>query len=135
MSVPHINQLPIINWKQALESVGGDRDFLLECLDDLILEARTSEQQIEEAIRALDFKGVKTAAHKIKGSAAYLFCKPLEDVCAQINVVTIEGIKSGNGMDSIEKLFKIYSKLVNDVEKDLLENRTKSVLFFKILNI
>lgn len=120
-----LSQLPTVNWKDALESVGGDRDFLLECLDDLILEARTSEQQIEDAIKAIDFKGVKTAAHKIKGSAAYLFCKPLEEVCAQVNVVSVEGIKSGVGMHNIEILFQLYSRFLNEVEAELNEHKNR----------
>lgn len=69
-----------IDWKLALKTVAYDVEFLKEVLDDLKSEASTAEADIAEGISKSDCLKIKSAAHKVKGSASYLDCHPLKDI-------------------------------------------------------
>lgn len=62
-----------------MELVGGDKEFLKEVLNDLLNESDAAQADIEGAIAAnpTDFECIQKAAHRIKGSAAYLCCEDL----------------------------------------------------------
>ncbi len=70
--------LKVIDWAEALENVGGDRDFLREVLQDLLLEAGSAEVDMSRAMQEGDLIGVSRAAHRIKGGASYLCCDMLK---------------------------------------------------------
>ena len=38
--------LKVINWEEAMNQVGGDRDFLDEVLADLLTESQTAKDEI-----------------------------------------------------------------------------------------
>jgi hypothetical protein len=38
--------LKIINWEEAMNQVGGDKDFLDEVLADLLTESQTAQEEI-----------------------------------------------------------------------------------------
>lgn len=40
--------LRVINWEEAMNQVGGDRDFLDEVLADLLAESQTAQEEIGE---------------------------------------------------------------------------------------
>ncbi len=69
----------VIDWTEALEQVGGDRDFLREVLQDLLSEAGTAEIDMTRAVQAGDLGAVSRAAHRVKGSASYLYCEVLKE--------------------------------------------------------
>lgn len=102
---------PPIDWKEALNQVGNDRDFLNEVLQDLLDEAKTAEDDIATAITAQDFGGVMRAAHRIKGSASYLSCEPLRDISYILQQSGHEGEDNptnGNLFQTIEEQFREF---------------------------
>jgi len=75
-----MSEKKVIDWDEAMNQVGGDKEFLNEVLGDLIQESETAQEEIEAAILVRDYGGVMKAAHRIKGSASYLCCDYLKEV-------------------------------------------------------
>ena len=44
----------IINWEEAMNQVGGDKDFLDEVLADLLTESQTAQEEIGRRVSSLD---------------------------------------------------------------------------------
>lgn len=103
-----------INWDEAMSQVGNDEEFLEEVLQDLLNEAATAETDIAEGIASRNFDGISRAAHRIKGSASYLFCDNLKDVSLKLQDVGHRGhAKEGNAdatLAEIKSLFETYKK-------------------------
>eukprot|EP01041_Mallomonas_annulata_P010014 gene10014-20845_t len=112
---------PAIDWKEALNQVGGDRDFLNEVLQDLLEEATTADNDIGAAVENKDFGGVMRAAHRIKGSASYLSCDPLRDVSFTLQNLGHEGEedpkKEELWPEKIIPNYQLFRKLVKELRE------------------
>ncbi len=62
----------VIDLDSALERLGGDKEFLVELLEDLNDQIRESIPSIEKSIKDSDFTELRAKAHSIKGAAANL---------------------------------------------------------------
>ena len=67
----------IIDWDEALASIGGGEDFLQEVVNDLLKEAVTAEADIKKGIDEENMATIMKAAHRIGGSASYFNCEDL----------------------------------------------------------
>lgn len=113
-----------------MTEVGGDRSFLNEVLQDLLSEAQTSEDEIENGIAEKNFKQIKEAAHRMKGSAAYLKCFALQRVSNQLQDAGMEGMKaverSSSGdkiMGEIEELFEEFKRCLRDLRDEIRQHK------------
>lgn len=112
-----------INWKEAMNQVGDDEEFLNEVLQDLLAEAATAQTDIMEGIKIGNFDAISKAAHRIKGSASYLFCDDLKEVSLLLQDVGHKAhVGEGDSkalMSEIVVLFETYKesyqKLVAEV--------------------
>ncbi len=116
-----------INWDEAMNQVGGDRDFLDEVLQDLLNEAETAEKEISDAIHSEDFLGVMRAAHRIKGSASYLCCDALKQVSLELqdkghagSVAGSDGVKI---LREIKTLFTIFEECLEKLRKEVAHHK------------
>ena len=105
----------VVDWKKALVDVGDDRDFLLECLKDFLGEAQEGEGELDKAIKNKDYPGIKAAAHKVKGAAAYLSCKALESISTDIDHAAYERVS----LENIEKMFEIFKDRIKDLDEEV----------------
>lgn len=71
----------VVDWGKCMEQVCDDVTFLEEVMNDLLTEALTARDEIDAAITAANYVAVTKAAHKVKGSASYLYCGHLR-LCA-----------------------------------------------------
>jgi HPt (histidine-containing phosphotransfer) domain-containing protein len=119
----------VIDWAEARNQVGGDEDFLNEVLQDLLTESRTAQQEIEAGIKAENFEAIKNAAHRIKGSASYLYCEALREVSFQLQEA---GHKGSNGRSESEKdrimshirdLFEEFEVALSELRKEIASNK------------
>jgi HPt (histidine-containing phosphotransfer) domain-containing protein len=115
--------LKVIDWNQALEQVGGDEEFLLEVLRDLLEEALSAQERIADFIDAENFEKVMHEAHKIKGSASYLACDELKDISLQLQDDGRAGMNGTGGNDAqlwkeIKAKFNIYKEALKDLRKE-----------------
>ena len=67
-------------------------EFLTEVLHDLLDEAETAKTDINEGLKAKNFDDVMKAAHRLKGSAAYLGCEAMRDSMMTIQHESKKGI-------------------------------------------
>eukprot|EP01038_Epipyxis_sp_PR26KG_P006952 gene6952-9507_t len=116
--MPH---LKTIDWDEAMNQVGGDRDFLDEVLADLVKESREANEEMEKAVQDGDFNGIMKAAHRIKGSASYLCCEALRDVSLRLQNAGHDGTHSPSSglMKEIRTLLDEYSTSLQQLEKEI----------------
>lgn len=66
MGVPQV-----VDWREALSSVNGDRDLLHDIVDAFVDEAPRQLEMIRQAIDQDDSKLLQRAAHTLKSSTGY----------------------------------------------------------------
>lgn len=121
-----------INWDDAMNQVGGDRDFLEEVLGDLMTEAETADQEISAVIEgpnvtSEDFLTVKKAAHRIKGSASYLCCEDLRSISEDMQVLGDRGATKADDdhaatLREIKVKFALYRSYIIELKQEVKKN-------------
>jgi hypothetical protein len=113
----------IIDWDEALSSIGGGEDFLKEVVNDLLKEAATAEVDIKQGINDENMATIMKAAHRIGGSASYFNCEDLVYRAHAIKnaAVEVKKIKDASpdamlaGTAPIDNLFELHNKFVASV--------------------
>ncbi len=87
-----LKQEPAVDFKTALQTVGGDKDILKEVLK-VFLEEDSPKllQNIAEAIRQHDGKAIKAEAHGMKGAVAALGGKTTAAAAARLEAAGLSG--------------------------------------------
>lgn len=113
----------VLDWPEAMNQVGGDKEFLAEVLQDLTEEAKTAEEDIKKAIDAEDFESIMKAAHRIKGSATYLGCAALRNSSFAIQQLGHDGGTAGSNkealLESIKKEYKHFLAALSDLKAEI----------------
>lgn len=114
----------IIDFKIASEYTGGEKDFLRECLEDLVRDAEKSGDQIAAGMSEKDFKKIKDAAHLIKGCSSYLGCHRLRDASFAVEQVAKTGMASDSAdHDALVKeevgLLEVYKSCIEEVRAEI----------------
>lgn len=106
------NDLKIIDWDEVFLQVGGDKEFLLEILEDFKQEISIAEHDIEIGISINDLPIILKTSHRVKGSAAYLYCEKIHDISLKIqNTATIdEYISKEDESKKIETISGLFEK-------------------------
>lgn len=130
-------ELKTLDWDGALRQVSDDQEFLDEVLQDLIQEAIAGELDMDEHIKGLcgekndearcnHFSEIRKAAHRIKGSAAYLHCNTLIDVSFKLQEIAHTGSATectrANSLKieaRVETMFGTYKKCVLDIQEEI----------------
>jgi len=110
----------IIDWKEAMETVGNDREFLVEVLEELLKESNAAFENIKVAIKNKDYNTVYKEAHRVKGSASYLFCVSLRDYAMDLQDIGAAANKCpSEEMDQdVRALFGKCTKSLNELEDE-----------------
>ena len=74
----------VIDWNEAIEQCGGDKDFLVEMLHELKNEILTNKPKLEIAVDKKDFKEIVEISHLIKGSSGTLMCNDVSTSMADL---------------------------------------------------
>lgn len=114
--------IKIIDWDAAFEQCGGDRDFLLEILGDLLKEAEAATNEIADGIENGNFGDVRKSAHRIKGSASYLHADALQNISLQLQEA---GYAGENGAPNPTKLWETIRVMFNDFKTILSDFRNE----------
>lgn len=62
----------VIDWETAIERLGGDKEFLIELLNELVEQIDQSLPDLKTAIEQKNYSDVRSIAHGLKGAAANL---------------------------------------------------------------
>lgn len=116
-----------VDWDRVMEQVGGDRDFLDEVLQDLMNEAKSSEAEMRTGIAEKDFLKIGKAAHKIKGSASYLYCEDLKDVSLVLQDLGYLGAQDDSDkpqiLENIKQQFEIWKVRFEELRNELADKK------------
>ena len=110
--VAEINSKKLIDEAAALESVGGDKDFLKEIVGDLITEGDSAKESMDAAVAASDFKVLGECAHKVKGAASYI---SLEKLTTAAKILQDLGY-AANDFDSIRVVYPVFVTALEEVK-------------------
>ena len=73
-----------IDWPQALETLDGNRELLVELIDIFREECPKLRGEIEAAFAAGDLPGLRRSAHTLKGALAHLAAGPAREMAQQV---------------------------------------------------
>ena len=62
----------LLDYEKALQRIGGDDEFLIELLSDLVNQVDDSLESLRQAINDNNYENLKTLSHGLKGAAANL---------------------------------------------------------------
>lgn len=65
-------QESLIDMESALERIGGDEEFLVELLNDLLEQLDENIPAIRQAIASSEFETLRSLSHGLKGASANL---------------------------------------------------------------
>ena len=104
----------LVDWKTALETVQGDQELLLHLIDAVAEECPQLMEQLEQAIRDLDFSVIQRAAHTIKGSIRIFGATTIETVTEEL-----ERKAQIESSDSLTTKFEELQHLMNQTLHEL----------------
>ncbi len=83
--------ISIVDWKGALERLGGNEQTLRELAELFVGECPKMVADIEKAIASKDTTSLKRAAHTLKGSADVFAAKPVVVAAYRVEAIGREG--------------------------------------------
>jgi HPt (histidine-containing phosphotransfer) domain-containing protein len=117
----------LVNWEEALNQVGGERDFLREVLGDLETECDSAIEEIKNGIKGKNFEDIRKAAHRIKGSASYLCCNRLREIALKLQEA---GHTGELGAPNPAKLLTFIEEMFGDFQTIFEDTKTEIRQFF-----
>ncbi len=109
----------IVDWRQAFETVGGDRRLLLDLINVFLDEHPRMLLDIQKAVTNHDLKVLKRSAHGLKGALNYLGARHAADLAIQL--------EESNAVSSPGKLQQLVAELqiaIHDLTLELEKFKT-----------
>ncbi len=104
----------VIDWETAIDRLGGDKEFLIELLHELVGQIEQALPDLQKAIEQQDYSEVRSIAHGLKGAAANLGA---DQISANFYELEMMG-KQENLTGALEKLNEVFS-LNEDLKEEL----------------
>lgn len=103
----------IINMDEALERIGGDKEFLYELLNEFAQQVDEKLPALHRAINEGDFDNIKLIAHSLRGAAGNLSINDMHHALSDIEALVLQQdidkmaviLKEINGMQADLRLF------------------------------
>lgn len=73
------------------DSVGGDREFFAELIDELLADAPRQLQALRDAATAGDAETTRRAAHTLKGNGRTFGAAELASLCQEVEAAAANG--------------------------------------------
>ena len=73
------------------ESVGGDREFLAELVDEFLADAPVQLESLRETATSGDATGVRRAAHTLKGNSRTFGATSLASLSKEVEAAAVAG--------------------------------------------
>ena len=105
----------LVDWSSAFETVGGQRDLLVELIQVFLKESDRMLESIEKAVQDQDVQNVRISAHSVKGALGHLGALSTSVVAGEIET------KAGSenvDFDSLRPLIDQLTKNVADVSSE-----------------
>ena len=106
---------PVVDWRHAFETVGGDRSLLNEIIGVFLREKKNMLLDLEKSLADADAKNLRRAAHSIRGALVHLGAKPAMELAARLESIGQDG--ELNEAWNLLSQFKIeLEKLTSELE-------------------
>ena len=89
------NSEEVIDLKDALKRVQGDKELLAELFDIYQEDFVVKRQALGDAMAAHDITKIEGIAHSLKGSSGNISAKPLHAACLKLEGLAQEGKTDG----------------------------------------
>ena len=111
---------PVFDYEDFLERIDGDTVLLKEVLEIFLEDTPGLLADLDAGIKSKDMDAVERAAHSLKGSAANISAKRLQELTHQLLLQMREG-KLAYAEHACDDIIKNY----NELEQLLLSHLTK----------
>ncbi|HGY57199.1 MAG TPA: Hpt domain-containing protein [Caldithrix abyssi] len=109
-------QEKLIDFEMAMERLGGDKEFLVELLEELIQQVDESLPDIKQAVQTKSFTELRSLAHGLKGASANLNADRMASALKQLENMGLEG-----SVDGAEEYIEIV-EVANNKLREYLQN-------------
>lgn len=114
VSEPTERQASQIDWAQAMQTVGGDRQLLCELITVFIGERDIMLADVETAIEQGDESGLRRSAHSIKGALSHLGAVKVAETAEQIENLDVAEVQQAKQL--LKKLTMEIAGLTSELE-------------------
>ncbi|MHB2156434.1 Hpt domain-containing protein [Calditrichota bacterium GD2] len=104
----------IIDWETAIERLGGDKEFLVELLNELVDQIEQSLPELKTAIEQNAFEEVRSVAHGLKGAAANLGADKISAKFYELEVMGKEE-KLDGALGVYNEIVQMYEELKQEL--------------------
>ena len=106
----------LVDWEQAFETVGGDRDLLNDLFRVFLKERESMIFQIESALSKQDYKEIRRTAHSLKGALHHLGAKKAAEVAREI-----ETMGQSESIQNAAERMSILKHMISELTRELTE--------------
>lgn len=106
---------PFFDYQAAIERLDDDEEFLVELLNELVIQIDESWPSFKEAVDSADFDSMRAKAHSIKGAAANLNVEKVAEIFYGLEQLGHN--KSMEGVDDLLQQARHYNELLRDFLK------------------
>ena len=120
-------RLPLhVDLTEALESVGGDVDIMLEAIAIVLDEVPAQQQALQEAMARQDPKGVEAKAHRLKGVMGNIGGLVAREIAQRLETMGEQGNLTG-GTALVESLEKEIERVIAFYRDPTWEQRARAM--------
>jgi CheY-like chemotaxis protein len=111
-----------VDWRQAFETVGGDRRLLMDLINVFLEEHPKMMLDIQDAATNHDLKVLKRSAHGLKGALNYLGARQAADLAIQL-----EESNAVSSAGDLQRLVRELQIAIHDLTLELEKFKTTNV--------
>ena len=102
----------LLDLETALERLGGDKEFLIELLEELVQQIDQTLPDLKKAIEEKNYDEVRSMAHGMKGAAANLGADKAMDI-----FLKLEMMGKDHNLDGAMEALAIAEQLNNELKE------------------
>ncbi|NOX87617.1 MAG: Hpt domain-containing protein [Calditrichaeota bacterium] len=102
----------VIDLETALDRLGGDKEFLLELLGELVQQIDQSLPDLKNAVDSANYDELRSIAHGLKGAAANLGADKIAEQFLQLEMMGKEHRLNG-AIEGVENARELNEELKN----------------------
>ena len=107
----------VINMEEALERIGGDREFLIELLNEFAQQVEENLPVLSKAIDEGDFDNIKLIAHSLRGAAGNLSLNGMHRSLSEIEALVSEK-ENGKMAEILKDVFAQKTELQDFLKEE-----------------
>jgi PAS domain S-box-containing protein len=115
-----LQESQLVDWNDAMETVGGDRDLLCELLEVFLTERESMIDEIRRALESENSQELRRTAHALKGALNHLGAAPVARLAAELETAGVTNSWTGTA-ETLIKLEESTKQLT--IEFQAFKNR------------